>query len=143
MFDLETLRKEPAFDHEKVARAVEGALADGKNLTVFAPTDEAFAALPAGTVENLLKPENKDKLAAVLSYHVVPKKIAASDIPGGTTEVATLKKAGNMTITAIIKINAAITNRLFTRIKPPSGRKNLRQNKWVKNPIQENSRHSI
>src|SRR6478672_8355012 len=40
--------------------------------TVFAPTDEAFKKLPAGTVENLLKPENKDKLIAVLTYHVVP-----------------------------------------------------------------------
>ena len=40
--------------------------------TVFAPTDEAFAALPAGTVESLLKPENKEQLVAVLTYHVVP-----------------------------------------------------------------------
>ena len=47
-----------------------GALADGKDLTVFAPTDEAFAKLPEGTVEELLKPENKDKLVAILSYHV-------------------------------------------------------------------------
>ena len=43
--------------------------------TVFAPTDEAFAALPAGTVENLLKPENKDQLAAILSYHVVAREL--------------------------------------------------------------------
>ena len=90
------------------AAGLAGALADGKNLTVFAPTDEAFAALPAGTVESLLKPENKDKLVAVLSYHLVPKKIAASDIPGGTTEVATLKKAGDMTIT-VKKSDAGVT----------------------------------
>lgn len=51
-------------------------------LTVFAPTDEAFAKLPAGTVENLLKPENKDQLAAVLTYHVVPGKVMASDVVG-------------------------------------------------------------
>ena len=48
--------------------------------TVFAPTDEAFAKLPAGTVENLLKPENKDKLIAVLKYHVVPGKVVAADV---------------------------------------------------------------
>ncbi len=48
--------------------------------TVFAPTDEAFAKLPAGTVENLLKPENKDKLVAVLTYHVVPGKVMANDV---------------------------------------------------------------
>jgi uncharacterized surface protein with fasciclin (FAS1) repeats len=49
-------------------------------LTVFAPTDEAFAKLPAGTVENLLKPENKDKLIAVLTYHVVPGRVTAGEV---------------------------------------------------------------
>ncbi len=48
--------------------------------TVFAPTDEAFAKLPAGTVEDLLKPENKDKLVAILTYHVVPGKVMAADL---------------------------------------------------------------
>lgn len=48
--------------------------------TVFAPTDEAFAKLPAGTVEMLLKPENKDKLVAVLTYHVVAGKVTAADV---------------------------------------------------------------
>ena len=48
--------------------------------TVFAPTDDAFAALPAGTVESLLQPENKDQLVAVLTYHVVPGKVKASDV---------------------------------------------------------------
>jgi len=48
--------------------------------TVFAPTDEAFAKLPAGTVENLLKPENKEKLVAILTYHVVPGKVMARDV---------------------------------------------------------------
>merc|ERR1711966_311973 len=48
--------------------------------TVFAPTDEAFAALPDGTVENLLKPENKDQLAAILTYHVVPGTVMAKDV---------------------------------------------------------------
>lgn len=54
--------------------------------TVFAPTDAAFAKLPAGTVENLLKPENKDQLVAILTYHVVPGKVMA-------TEVVKLKEA--------------------------------------------------
>lgn len=48
--------------------------------TVFAPTDEAFAALPEGTVEMLLKPENKDKLTAILTYHVVAGKVMSTDL---------------------------------------------------------------
>ncbi len=48
--------------------------------TVFAPTDEAFAKLPAGTLETLLKPENKAKLQSVLKYHVVPAKALAADV---------------------------------------------------------------
>jgi uncharacterized surface protein with fasciclin (FAS1) repeats len=48
--------------------------------TVFAPTDAAFAKLPAGTVENLLKPENKDQLIAVLTYHVVAGKVTAAEV---------------------------------------------------------------
>ena len=48
--------------------------------TVFAPTDAAFAKLPAGTVEDLLKPENKEKLVAILKYHVVPGKVMAADV---------------------------------------------------------------
>ena len=48
--------------------------------TVFAPTDDAFAKLPAGTVEVLLKPENKQKLVDVLTYHVVPGKVMAADV---------------------------------------------------------------
>ena len=59
--------------------------------TVFAPTDEAFAKLPDGTVENLLKPENKDQLVAVLTYHVVPGKIMSSDIAGKKAQVATVQ----------------------------------------------------
>ena len=48
--------------------------------TVFAPTDEAFAKLPAGTVESLLKPENKAKLQAILTYHVVPGSVSSSQV---------------------------------------------------------------
>ena len=53
--------------------------------TVFAPTDEAFAKLPAGTVEDLLKPENKAKLVAILTYHVVAGKVMAADVAGKKT----------------------------------------------------------
>lgn len=59
--------------------------------TVFAPTDEAFAALPEGTVENLLKPENKDQLVAILTYHVVPGKVMSADIAGKKAEVASVQ----------------------------------------------------
>ncbi|GAB5471325.1 MAG: fasciclin domain-containing protein [Rhodospirillales bacterium] len=59
--------------------------------TVFAPTDEAFAKLPPGTVETLLLPENKDKLVAVLTYHVVPGKVMAADLAGKQLEVATVQ----------------------------------------------------
>jgi uncharacterized surface protein with fasciclin (FAS1) repeats len=48
--------------------------------TVFAPTDAAFAKLPEGTVDNLLKPENRDQLIAILTYHVVPGKVYAADV---------------------------------------------------------------
>lgn len=59
--------------------------------TVFAPTDAAFAKLPAGTVESLLKPENKAKLAAILTYHVIPGKVMSSDIAGKQLKVATVQ----------------------------------------------------
>jgi uncharacterized surface protein with fasciclin (FAS1) repeats len=69
-----------------------GALKGDGPLTVFAPTDDAFAALPAGTVENLLKPENKAKLQAVLLYHVVSGKVMSTDL-SGTANVETLQGA--------------------------------------------------
>lgn len=59
--------------------------------TVFAPTDEAFAKLPAGTVDDLLKPENKDKLVAILTYHVVPGKVMAADVAGKETKAKTVQ----------------------------------------------------
>ena len=74
------------------------ALANGKNLTVFAPTDEAFAKLPAGTVESLLKPENKDKLVAILTYHVLPRELMSNQLPKGPIHVRTLKAKGDRTI---------------------------------------------
>jgi uncharacterized surface protein with fasciclin (FAS1) repeats len=63
----------------QAAGLVETLKGDGP-FTVFAPTDEAFAALPEGTVEELLKPENKDQLTAILTYHVVPGKVMSGDL---------------------------------------------------------------
>ncbi|MEZ5488742.1 MAG: fasciclin domain-containing protein [Gammaproteobacteria bacterium] len=74
----------------QAAGLVETLKGDGP-FTVFAPTDEAFAKLPAGTVENLLKPENQDQLIAVLTYHVVPGKIMSADIAGQTAQVASVQ----------------------------------------------------
>ena len=63
--------------------------------TVFAPSDEAFAALPAGTVEELVKPENKDKLTAILLLHVLPGQVMAADVTGKVMDAAT---AGGATV---------------------------------------------
>ena len=85
-------------------------------LTVFAPTDEAFAALPEGTVENLLKPENKDALAGILLYHVVSGKIMSGDI-GSSASPATLQGAtidvkssyGKVTVNGANVVTADVT----------------------------------
>ncbi len=61
--------------------------------TVFAPTNEAFEKLPEGTLESLLKPENKGKLASILKYHVVPGKVMAKDVKAGDVATALGKKA--------------------------------------------------
>src|SRR5271167_1208535 len=72
-------------DHTTLVAAVKAAglvetLESTGPFTVFAPTNEAFAKLPAGTVDTLLKPENKDQLTKVLTYHVVAGKISAADL---------------------------------------------------------------
>lgn len=74
----------------KAAGLVETLKGDGP-FTVFAPTDAAFAKLPAGTVEMLLEPENKAKLTAVLTYHVVPGKVMSADLAGKKLEAATVQ----------------------------------------------------
>jgi len=74
----------------KAAGLVETLKGDGP-FTVFAPTDAAFAKLPKGTVEDLLKPENKERLVAVLTYHVVPGKIMSGDIAGKSQMVKTVQ----------------------------------------------------
>ena len=86
--------------------------------TVFAPTDEAFAKLPAGTVESLLKPENKDKLVAILTYHVLSGKVMAADVKtmGAKTvngkEVAVKVAAGKVTVggAKIVKTDIPASN---------------------------------
>lgn len=86
--------------------------------TVFAPTDEAFAKLPKGTVESLLKPENKDKLVAILTYHVVAGKVMAADVK--TMKVKTVNGQsldvkvanGGVTVDAakVVKTDVAASN---------------------------------
>ena len=90
------------------AAGLADALATGENLTVFAPTDEAFAALPAGTVETLLKPENKDQLIAVLTYHVLPRKLMSNQLPGRAIHVKTIKAGGDKML-AVEKSASGVT----------------------------------
>ena len=68
-----------------------GTLKSPGPFTVFAPTDAAFKKLPKGTLASLLKPENKDKLVKILTYHVAPGKVMAADVAGKTTAVATVE----------------------------------------------------
>jgi len=78
--------------------------------TVFAPTNAAFEKLPAGTVENLLKPENKEQLVAVLTYHVVPGKVMAADVGGLTSAPTVNGKALKVDTRSGVKIdNATVT----------------------------------
>ena len=86
--------------------------------TVFAPTDEAFAKLPAGTLDTLLKPENKEKLTAILTYHVLAGKVMAADVKTMAAKTvngkeAAIKVAGSkVTIGAatVVKTDIAATN---------------------------------
>jgi uncharacterized surface protein with fasciclin (FAS1) repeats len=90
------------------AAGLAGALSTGKHLTVFAPTDEAFAQLPKGTVESLLKPENKAKLAAILSYHVLPRKLTSGQLPHRAIHVRTIKSSGDRTL-RVTKSKSGVT----------------------------------
>jgi uncharacterized surface protein with fasciclin (FAS1) repeats len=93
-------------DHTTLVAAVKAAglvdTLEGKGpFTVFAPTNSAFGKLPAGTVENLVKPENKATLSKILTYHVVPGKLEASDLTDGKKlktvegEQLTVRKSGD------------------------------------------------
>jgi uncharacterized surface protein with fasciclin (FAS1) repeats len=74
----------------KAAGLVETLKGEGP-FTVFAPTDEAFKKLPPGTVENLLKPENKAKLTKIVTYHVVPGKVTSGQLAGKRTQAKTVE----------------------------------------------------
>ena len=117
----------------KAADLVDTLKGDGP-FTVFAPTDEAFAKLPAGTLENLLKPENKDQLAAILTYHVVAGKVKAEDVVT-LTEATTVQgdnvdimvKDGNVLLNGnsqVVQTDIATSNGVIhvidTVILPPS-----------------------
>ena len=98
-------------DHTTLVAAVKAAglvetLESAGPFTVFAPTNEAFAKLPAGTVDTLLKPENKDQLKKVLTYHVVSGKMSAKDIEkaikaGGGKASLTTVEGGTLTATKV------------------------------------------
>jgi uncharacterized surface protein with fasciclin (FAS1) repeats len=75
------------------------ALSNTPNITVFAPSDDAFAALPEGTVESLLLPENQDQLVAILTLHVLPRVLTSNQLPGPAIHVRTLNEGGLLSIT--------------------------------------------
>jgi uncharacterized surface protein with fasciclin (FAS1) repeats len=100
--------------------------------TVFAPTDDAFAKLPAGTVESLLKPENREKLRAILTYHVVPgnvtadkvaKLASAKTVQGADVKIST--RNGTVTVNgakvlkADVKASNGVIHVIDTVIMPP------------------------
>jgi len=87
--------------------------------TVFAPTDEAFAKLPAGTVESLLKPENKAKLVAILTYHVVAGDVKAADVvklnsartvQGGSVKISATGGTVKVDNATVVKTDVAASN---------------------------------
>ena len=90
----------------KAAGLVETLQGEGP-FTIFAPTDEAFAKLPAGTLENLLKPENRDKLVAVLKYHVVPGRLLAADVRSGQATTAQGQKVSLQVSDKGVKVDNA------------------------------------
>jgi len=87
--------------------------------TVFAPTDEAFAALPEGTVEKLLMPENKDMLTAILTYHVVPGKVMSGDLSDGM--MATTVQGSDVTIKTMGGVSVAGANVVAVDIEASNG----------------------
>lgn len=102
----------------KAAGLVETLKSDGP-LTVFAPTDEAFDALPEGTLEMLLKPENKEKLAAVLTYHVVAGKVTANEalalesaetVQGASLDLGTNGKTVTVNGATVVKPDVMASN---------------------------------
>jgi uncharacterized surface protein with fasciclin (FAS1) repeats len=87
--------------------------------TVFAPTDEAFAKLPAGTLESLLLPENKDQLVSILTYHVVPAKVMAADVKSGEAPTVNGKKLAIVVSDGGVTVGGA--NVVKTDVKASNG----------------------
>ncbi|MBV8050988.1 MAG: fasciclin domain-containing protein [Acidobacteriaceae bacterium] len=83
-----------------------GPLKSGGPFTVFAPTDAAFNKLPSGTVDSLLKPENKEKLKAILTYHVVPGKVTAAEV----TKLSSAKTLNGQTIAISVHDDSVMVN---------------------------------
>ena len=115
------------------AAGLEETLRGDGPFTVFAPTDEAFAALPEGTVENLLLPENIETLQAVLTYHVLPGKVMSADIAGQELSVTTVEGSdvsvnatdgvmvdGASVVTADIETSNGVIHVIDAVILPPS-----------------------
>jgi uncharacterized surface protein with fasciclin (FAS1) repeats len=118
----------------KAADLVETLKGEGP-FTVLAPTDEAFAKLPAGTVEGLLKPENKAQLVAILTYHVIPARAMAADVvkldgksvksvQGGPIKVEVEGKTVMVNDAKVLKTDIACSNGVIhvidTVIMPPA-----------------------
>jgi uncharacterized surface protein with fasciclin (FAS1) repeats len=114
------------------AAGLVGALTGDQKLTVFAPTDAAFAKLPKGTVESLLKPENKAQLAAILKHHIVAGEVPSSAIAGKKLEATSLNGTklaidatngvmvgGAKVIAADVKATNGIIHVVDTVILPP------------------------
>jgi len=117
----------------KAAGLVDTLKSDGP-LTVFAPTDEAFAKLPKGTVESLLKLENKDQLAAILKYHVVSGKVTAADVvklssaktvQGQSIQIAVKDGSVHINNATVVQADVMASNGVIhvidTVILPPKG----------------------
>ncbi len=117
---VETAQQAGSFNTLLAAATAAGladALATTENITVFAPTDAAFAALPAGTVDDPLKPENKDKLAAILKLHVLGAKVMSTDLQDGSVTVDTLNPDAKLTVTKSmdgVTVSASNTARVVT-----------------------------
>jgi uncharacterized surface protein with fasciclin (FAS1) repeats len=119
------------------AADLEATLAGTGPYTVFAPSNKAFSSLTAGTLESLLLPENKDQLVAILSYHVVPGKVASMDVASGKSPTVQgeevdimlgdddVIKVNNATvITADVEADNGVLHVIDQVIMPPSQLKN-------------------
>ena len=91
-----------------VAAGLAETLSGDGPFTVFAPTNEAFAKLPAGTVEELIKPENKEKLAAILTYHVVAGKALSSDLSDGQSIKTVNGQEVKVSVGDNVKVDGAV-----------------------------------